>query len=454
MPSEIYLVKAGMTMTEGIVAEWYIADGSKTHSGEVLYSMETEKITMDVDAEADGTVKHLVDEGVVCEPGQVVGYIYARGEEIPDELPIPAKSSAAAPATKAAPEAKPDAPAKAKAGSRIAASPIARRLARERNLDLAGIKGTGPKGRITEADVRNAEVQSPSGGRVRAPASPSVRRKARELNVDLGQVTGTGGRGRVTVEDVEAAAKTASPVASAAEPGASTPGARTSVAKPLTSMRKTIARRMLDSLQSTAQLTIDMEVLMDDAVKLREQLIAEWEAQGIRPTYTDLVIRAVAKALQSHPLMNSELRDTEIALLQQIDVGMAVALDDGLVVPVVRNADQLDLMSLCRETTRLADAARSESLGMDDMTGGTFTVSAMGMFGVDSFTPILNRPQAGILGINRLYDGMEWEGDRPVRCKKMRLSLTWDHRVLDGAPAARFLKTVCDLLQAPYRLFV
>jgi pyruvate dehydrogenase E2 component (dihydrolipoamide acetyltransferase) len=199
---------------------------------------------------------------------------------------------------------------------------------------------------------------------------------------------------------------------------------------------------------------MDMIVRMDDAVRLREQLIAEWKGEGVRPTYTDLVIRAVAKALRSHPRMNSRFGDAEIVELADVHVGMAVALDEGLVVPVVRHADTLGMKALAIETARLAEAARTSKLGLDDMTGGTFTVSALGMFGVDSFTPILNAPETGILGVNRLYDGVEWEGTVPVKRAMMRLSLTWDHRVLDGAPAAHFLGAVKELLEAPYRLLV
>jgi pyruvate dehydrogenase E2 component (dihydrolipoamide acetyltransferase) len=199
---------------------------------------------------------------------------------------------------------------------------------------------------------------------------------------------------------------------------------------------------------------MDMDVSMEDAVRLRAQLIDEWEVEGVRPTYTDLVVRAVAKALRLHPMMNSEFRDTEIALLPGVHVGIAVAIDEGLLVPVIRDADQRDLKNIALEASRLADAARTGTLGLDDMAGGTFTVSALGMFGVDSFTPIINAPQAGILGVNRIYDGLAWEGDTPVKRKTMRLSLTWDHRINDGAPAAQFLGTIRDLLEAPYRLLV
>jgi pyruvate dehydrogenase E2 component (dihydrolipoamide acetyltransferase) len=152
--------------------------------------------------------------------------------------------------------------------------------------------------------------------------------------------------------------------------------------------------------------------------------------------------------------MNSVMGETEISLLEEIHVGIAVALDEGLVVPVIRQTLARDLKSIATEAARLAQAARSGTLGMDDMHGGTFTVSTLGMFGVDSFTPILNPPQTGILGVNRISDGVGWEDDRPVKRKVMQLSLTWDHRVLDGEPAARFLATVRDLLEAPYRLLV
>jgi pyruvate dehydrogenase E2 component (dihydrolipoamide acetyltransferase) len=386
MPSEIYLVKVGMTMTEGSVEEWYVSDGTTVQQGDMLYRLETEKVNMDVDAETTGIVKHVVGEGTVCEPGDVIGYIYAADESIPDPLPVPEKRS-------------PD--------------------------EVVVVDAPEPAQRRTPAP-RRAET--------RVPASPAARRLAREMNVDLAAVEGTGPRGRITTEDVEKAA------AAASVPGKTVP---------VRAMRRTIAQRMHESLQSAAQLTMEMTVPMDAAVTLRERLIGEWEARGLRPTYTDLVIAAVARALPDHAPMNSEFRETEIFIHDQIHVGMAVALEDGLVVPVIRHANTLDFESLARESSRLAEKARAGTLSLDDVSGATFTVTALGMFGVDSFTPILNLPQAGILGVNRIYDGVEWEADQPVRRKHMRLSLTWDHRVLDGAPAARFLKRVAELLESP-----
>ena len=399
MPSEIYLVKAGMTMEEGTVEEWYVADGKRAEPGEMLYRLETEKVNLDVDAETAGTVKHLVGAGTTCKPGDVVGYIYADDETIPDVLPTPKPRPEIAAPSATDSDAKPEKPAAARprrAGGRIAASPVARKLAGELGLDLADVTGTGPRGRITK-------------------------------------------------EDVQAAADAAATAPGKAQAGSSTP---------LTGMRRTIAERMHGSLRDTAQLTMDMEVAMDDAVKLRRDLVAEWESEGIRVTYTDLVLAASTKALVKHPAMNSALQDDALVHFGAVHLGVAVALDEGLIVPVIKDAQAKSLKEIAAVSAELAGRARDGKLTLDEVEGGTFTVTSLGMFGVDTFTPILNPPQAGILGVGRIYDGLRWEGDTAVKAAMMRLSLTWDHRVLDGAPAAEFLAAVRDFLESPYRLLV
>ena len=396
MATEIYLVKVGMTMHEGTVEEWYVGDGERVDTGALLYRLETEKVNLDVDAETAGVVKHLVAEGTTLEPGDVVGYIYADGETIPDVLPKPTPKRDIAVQGESSEPPKPAAnaePPKAKAGKRVAASPVARKLAAELNVDLAAVVGTGPRGRITKEDVEQAAASAPQ-----ASASAS--------------------------------------------------------AIPLRGMRKTIAERMFTSLRETAQLTMDMEVAMDDAVKLRQSLIEEWEGDGVRVTYTDLVLVAAAKSLVRHPAMNAALVDGAVQRFDQAHVGVAVALDDGLIVPVIKDAHEKGLQQVARESADLAVRARQGALTVPDVEGGTFTVTSLGMFGVDGFTPILNPPQAGILGVGRIYDGVRWDGDAPQREARMRLSLTWDHRVLDGAPAAEFLATVRSYLESPFRLLV
>jgi len=446
MATEIYLVKVGMSMTEGVVEEWYIADGARVATGELLYRLETEKVNLDVDAEADGIVKHIVGEGVTMEPGDVVGYIFADGEEIPADLGAPTPSNAPANAPPATVEiqtpSSPSATASVDASGRILASPAARRRAGELGVDYSVLTGTGPGGRIVEADVETAAAASTSATST-APSSPMARKLARELGVELQHVSGTGPGGRITKEDVERAANTTGLTST-----------RTGEKIPVRGMRKTIAARMHESLSTMAQLTMDMDVNMDDAIKLRGQLVEEWEAEGVRPSFTDLVIRAVARALEKHPLMNASWGDQDITLHGDVHVGMAVSLPEGLIVPVIKHANQISVKTLAQESTRLATAARDGNLGLAEMQDGTFTVSALGMMGVDSFTPIINAPQAGILGVNRIRDEVKWEGDRPCKTQVMRLSLTWDHRVLDGAPAAEFLGEVKQLLEAPYRLLL
>lgn len=420
MPTEIYLIKVGMSMTEGIVEEWYIPDGGTVEVGELLYRLETEKINLDVDAEVTGTVRHTVAEGITMEPGAVVGYIYAAGEEIPDALPGTADAAA-------------------KAAS----------------LEAVASQSTGPvgSGKAT-TPATSADGAAPADTDARRSSSPNARRLARELNIDLAAVNGTGPGGRITREDVAAAAESAASPAPAAAAGGRLPGTGAAQVLPLRGMRKTIATRMHESLTSMAQLTMDMDVVMDDAIALRSQLIEQWQEQDTRPTYTDLVVCAAARALRQHPFMNAQLIDGNIHLMADIHIGIAVALEEGLIVPVIKGADQLSLQSLVVESARLAQAARQSSLTIDELQGGTFTVSALGMFGVDSFTPIINAPQAGILGVNRIRDEVAWDGAVPVKRQVMRLSLTWDHRVLDGAPAAHYLAEVRDLLEAPRQLLV
>ena len=404
MPTEIPLVKVGMTMHEGTVEEWYAADGERVEAGALLYRLETEKVNLDVDAEQPGVVRHLAAAGSVLRPGDIVGYIYADGEAIPDVLPTPQRESGdAAPVTPVAPAPSAE-PAPPRPGGRIAASPVARKRAAELGIELASITGTGPRGRITK-------------------------------------------------EDVEAAATATSADEAAAQPSAANePQAAATL--PLRGMRRTIAERMHTSLRDSAQLTMHMPANMDEAVKLRRDLLAEWAPEEVRVTYTDLIIAAAARALAEHPTMNAMLQDGVITRFAAAHVGVAVALADGLIVPVIKNAQAKSLRAIAVESAKLAARARDGALTLADVEGGTFTVTSLGMYGVDGFTPILNPPQAGILGVGQLREGVRWEAETPRRARQITLSLTWDHRVLDGAPAAEFLAAVRDRLEAPFRLLV
>jgi pyruvate dehydrogenase E2 component (dihydrolipoamide acetyltransferase) len=279
-----------------------------------------------------------------------------------------------------------------------------------------------------------------SGGRV--AATPVAKRRAAELGVDLADVAGSGPGGRITKEDVEAVA---------AHPAvAPTPGPRV----PLTGMRGVIAERMSASLHEMAQLTLGYDVEMDAVVRLRKLLQADTERTGaVTPSYTDFVVKAVAVALRDHRGCNATINGDAIELLDDIHIGVAIALDHGLVVPVVTNADHRPLLDIATETRRLAQAARTNSLTLDEMSGASFSVTALGMHGIDFFTPIINPPNVAILGVGRVRDGVRFtKKGKPRPRREMTLSLTIDHRAIDGAPAAALLQDIGAALASPLHL--
>ena len=395
---------------------------------------------------------------------------------------------------------------------RILSSPNARRVAAELGVDIAAVAGSGPGGRIVAADVQRfvgarpepvSEGVQPSVGARPAPipdarvpvvASLAARRLADLLGVDIAVVSRTGVDPRVTRDDValhvrQRLAGTGSapastqpeqtpvpptaggqaqhlgPAASSTQPsqppvpraarGQTRPsGSAPALAPPaqtpsavvrMRGMRATIASRMHQSLHDMAQLTLTMDAAMDRIVADRQRR----QVDGAAPSYTDYVIAAAAAALVEHPIVNSQITDEGVALLPEVNMGMAVALDNGLVVPVVRGADRLSIEEISVETARLAAAARSRSLGLPDFEGATFTVTAMGMYGVDAFTPIINPPNTAILGVGRVRRDVHWDDDdRPVPLPVLTLSLTWDHRAFDGAPAAEFTRTVREVLES------
>jgi pyruvate dehydrogenase E2 component (dihydrolipoamide acetyltransferase) len=315
-------------------------------------------------------------------------------------------------------------------------SPAARRLARELGVDIALVPGTGREGRVTESDVqsyydaRRAPSDAPEG----IPATPLARRMAQEEGLDLAQIQGTGPEGRVTEDDVLRALER--------RPEPASPRAGT---RAFAGMRQIIAERMLASLQTTAQLTLTAKADVSALVRLRDVLRRRWDAPI---SYTDLLVKATATALREHPLLNSRLEGQQIVLLEDIHIGVAVALEDGLIVPVIRQADKMGLLQIDRTLGDLTARARSGELTMDEVTGGTFTVTNLGMYGVETFTPILNPPEAAILGVGRISDELALDRGQVVARSVMTLSLTIDHRTVDGAPGAAFLQTLAQLLFA------
>jgi len=411
MPTDVVIPKLGMTMKEGTIVEWAIADGARVERDQVVFVLSTDKLDTDVTAEVSGTLHHRAGTRETHPVGTVVAVILAEGEVVGDGSGDGRSA-------------------------RVVSSPYARRLARERGIELADVRGSGPGARVVAADVTREPASAPAAPAV--AATPVARGLAKQLGIDLSRVAGTGPAGRITKSDVRGAA----------------PSPASAESIPLRGMRKVIAERMHASLQEMAQLTLGMEVDMTDAAALRKQLIREWERDSVNVSFTDLVDRAVVKALVDHPALNASVDGEVIRLHPTVHLGVAVAVPDGLLVPVVVDAGRRSLRDLAEETTRLASACRDGTIGVDDLDGATFTVSSLGSSGIDFFTPVVNPPNVAILGVGRLHDGVAWDGDRPVRRTLMTLSLTIDHRAIDGAPGAAFLSAVRDVLESPYRLLV
>lgn len=471
MAQEIVLPKLGLTMQEGVIGEWLAQAGQHIGTGDVLLRLETDKVEVDVEAEASGILATTAKVGEVLPVGAVIGWLLADGEV----APTGADGSSSSPAdpkdsstTAASPAASTDGPLKQ--GERIKSSPNARRVAAESDVDLAEVRGTGPGGRIVSEDVEDyvaavsvvePEPEPAPGVPQREKSSsaqassahfvgPLVRRRAHELGVDLGTVAGSGVGGRVTTADIERAAGHLSTDTTESTAPA---GPRAGEVVPLKGMRGAIARNMIDSLQTMAQLTHGYEVDVTALVAVRDRLKAELAEAGSRPpSLNDFVVKAAALALVQHPILNAGIVGDEIRLFDTIDIGVAVAVPGGLVVPVVRGANSLSVGDISGRTSALAAAARGNTLGLSDMEGATFSVSTLGAYGVDFFTPVVNPGNVAILGVGRVKDGFRWEGETPVRTQVLTLSLTFDHRAVDGAPAAEFLRTIASILSRPYAL--
>ncbi|KQU07179.1 dihydrolipoamide acetyltransferase [Rhodococcus sp. Leaf7] len=459
MAQQIVLPKLGLTMQEGVIGEWLAEPGQRIGLGDVLLRLETDKVEVDVEAEAEGILATTAKAGDVLPVGAVIGWLLGEGEQAPNGVDAPVSVDAVLDdvASAAAPTAAPV----SGDGTRLKSSPNARRVAAASNVDLAAIRGTGPGGRIVSEDVEEflaatpapamaAEVEKPSESAGQF-VGPLVRRRATELGVDLTRLVGTGIGGRVTKADVENAATPQAGSTAPTPTPARVTGPQPGDVIPLSGMRGAIARNMVDSLHTMAQLTHGYEVDVTALVAVRAQLKGEGSASK-PPSLNDFVVKAAALALQQHPLLNAGIADDKVTLFEEINIGVAVAVDGGLVVPVVRDADALSLTAIATRTNAVATAARTGKLALNDMEGATFSVSTLGAYGVDFFTPVVNPGNVAILGVGRVKDGFRWEGDTPVKTQVMTLSLTFDHRAVDGAPAAEYLRTLGEILARPLSL--
>jgi len=454
--------KFGFTQETAEIVRWLKGEGDQVDQGDPIAEVTTDKVNMEVEATASGILAGLrYKEGDIVPVTEVIAYILEPGESLPGNGQEAARPAAEAPAPPA--EAAPQ-PAEAPAREEhVRVTPVAEQYAREKGVDLSKVTGTGPGGRVTRADIdRYLEIAEPEvPGKVRA--TPAARRIAREQGVDLVEVRGSGPLGRVQGWDVQEFAARPQPAAVQPEPvpqpaaapaPAPVPAGEEQVI-PLNNVRRLIADRLQRSFQEAPHVYFDADVDTTRLEALRKRAnekLAEGQP-GI--SLTVLLVKAVAWALIRHPLINSRLEEDGIHLLPEINVGVAVAAESGLIVPVLRQANLKPVTQLAAEMKDLVDRARANRLRPDDVSGGTFTVSNLGMFGVDRFTAIINPPQTAILAVGRTRKMfVPDENDQPVLKPVMTVTLGADHRVVDGAVAARFLADVREALEHPEMMVI
>ncbi len=453
MIHEVILPKLGQTVEEGSIVEWVKQEGDPVQRGDILFTTETDKAVLDVEATARGFLRRIiVPAGVTVPVLTVVGLITrSADEDVSDWHAMSTEAPSAQPEvdTGATTPAPSEAPEEDEERTRIFASPRARRVAREKDVDLTLVTGSGPNGRIVERDILAYLESLPD-------ATPVAQRLAEHAGIDLRTLRGSRPDGRITKADVERAIEaqqeTILPAPEAAPPSAVTTPMGSA---PLSGVRAVIARRMYESHQLTAPVTLTTEVDATAFVALRERMKAELEEKfGFRVGYNDLLIKMVAQALREFPYMNVQMGDEVILQLEDVHVALAIDTDRGLLVPVVRDADRKSLSEIGREVRDLVQRARSGKALPDELSGSTFTITNLGMFDVDAFTPLINLPETAILGVGRIKDRPAVvAGELCVR-KLMWLSLTFDHRLVDGAPAARFLQHLKNLIEDPTQWLV
>jgi len=401
MPTRVLLPQWGMGMNDGTIVKWLKQEGDAVEEGDPLCEVESAKVNSEVESPGAGTLARIVvPEGMTVDTGTLLAVLLAVGEEAVD-LPEPmTDAKAGAPTPSPTPAAGSPVGLQGAAGVRRQITPIARKVARELGVDLESVTGSGPGGRILEDDVRAAAAGPPAATPVAAPSYP--------------------------VEDGPPVAETIS----------------------LTGLRATISRRMTES-GGIPTVTLTTEADVTNAVAMQRQLVGEWRSYRLRPQFQDLVLGATARALKDHPRMNAHFAGDEIRLIADVNLAFAVAMPEGLIVPVIHGAGGMTTLDIARRVREVMSRVKSNDLKVDDMRHGTFSVTNLGSANVDAFDPLLDPPQVGILGVGRVVQKPAvFEGDIVARSMCF-LSLTFDHRAVDGFPAGELLRAVAANLAEP-----
>ena len=423
MAQKIIMPKQGLQMTEGTIIKWLKKEGDLVEKGEPLFEMETDKLTITIDASASGTLLKIVrQEGEVVEITETIAIVGTPGEDISACLGAPVKEEIAA-----SEEEQVEVIVEKKSNQREFATPRAKMRASERQISIEKVSGTGPEGLVIEKDVLAFKENQ-------VKATPVAKKLAELHDVDLASVVGSGVKGKIMKSDVLEKCTS------------SNPNSHEETIVEFNGMRKAISTNMMQSLHSMAQANHRMKVDMSESVRFREKM----KVAGIKVSYTDILIKAVSAALIKYPQMNACVDGNKIICKHYVNMGVAVAIENGLIVPNIKDAHSMSVTEIHDWVAVLADKARKGTLVRSEYTEGTFTITNLGMYEIDEFTPIINPPEVGILGVGAIVDTpVAVDGKVEIR-PMMTLSLTYDHRVIDGAPAAEFLRHVKTLLQNPY----
>lgn len=436
MAKEIKMPQWGMTMKKGKISKWLKAEGESVKKGDGLFEVETEKITNTAEATIDGQLVQIIaEEGSTVKVGKIVAIMAAEGETIEkietasggatDEKQVPSKKEY------------------------VPASPSAKRLAKELDIDLSDVPGTGKGGRVTETDVKQFHKNGPAQPKI----TPVAKNMAEKSGMDLSNIQGTGEGGKITKEDVERALNPDQKEDRSIEDTTGQEDTAPYTVMPYTGMRQAIGTNMVSSLQNAAQLTTFTELDVTELIAWKELLEKEYEKDDtVRISLNDMMIYIISRVLKLHPIMNSTFNGDEILLHNRVNMGIAVALSNGLIVPKLRNADQKSLVQISRDARDLIKRARKGELLPDEVVDGTFTITNVSSLGMDGFTPVLNPPETGILGIGRILEKPAIHNSEIVVRSRMTLSLTFDHRVADGSPAMSFLQSLARHMENPLLL--
>ena len=461
MATSIVMPQLGYDIREGTVVRWIKQEGDDVVANEVIAEIETDKAVVEFKPTTGGVLRRIVaGEGEAVPVGELIAVIGDADETLPDDLAGPAPSAATAEPAAPPSALPPAAPAAAAPAGEVRASPIARRLARERGVDLAGVTGTGPGGRIVEADgLTAADVARADAEAGRVLASPLARRLARENGLELKGITGTGPGGRIVEADINAAVAaraTAPPAAPEHAPAAAaepTPAPEGAEQADLSRMRQAIARVTSDSKREAPHFYVAVDIDMTAAMALRRDVNDELPSSS-RVSVNDLIVKASALAIGKHPKFNSFFRGDHLQMNPSINVGIAIALESGLIVPGIPECENKTLAQIAAASRDLIDRANNGTLQAEEYAGTTYSVSNLGMFDVDSFTAIIFPPHAAILAVGAVKEQPVARDGQLTIAEIMKATLSVDHRVADGAEAAQFLMEIKRLLEKPVSLLL